>query len=137
MARLDGRWVSLAVGDGGEPENFMVLGGALLTRLAIGRRPVASAHLGDEGWQTLLGGVGARALSIAASGEFSGDVAEAVLRALAFSGAVAHWTMDFGAGGLVEAPCVVSSFERTAEYGQTLRYRLALESAGESVFTPA
>ena len=135
MTRQNALWVTLAVGNGGMPENFTSLGGLTLSRLALGRRIVASGYLGDGGWRRLLAETGGRSLSLTGSGEFTDSGSEETLRALSFSGAQANWRVDFGAGGIIAAPCIVSAYERISAAGDVLRYQLSLESAAEAEYT--
>lgn len=135
MTRQNALSVTLAVSNGGDPEVFTVLGGLTVSRLVLGRRVVTSGYLGDGGWRRLLAGAGVRGLSLTGSGEFTDSAAEESLCALSFSGAQANWRVDFVAGGVITAPCIVSAYERISTVGDILKYQLSLESAGEVNYT--
>ncbi len=136
MARQDGRLVTLAVGNGGTPEVFTTLGGLVVSRLVLRRREIPASHLGDEGWRTLLSTLGERQLRVNGRGEFTDSAGEATLHALAFSGQIANWRMDFVTGGRVDVPCIVIAYEREADARDHVTYRLELESAGAGAYTP-
>lgn len=136
-ARQSAKWVLLQLGDGGAPETFSTMGGLTLSRLNVRRNVPAASHLGDGGWRPLLSGGGESGIRISGNGEFTDGAAENALRALAISGAAAKYRMDFGGGGIITAPCVVTDYERLAEVREALRYRLTLESAGAGIYTEA
>lgn len=136
MARQDGTYMILKVGDGGDPEEFTTLGGLTLTRLALDNGAVEIPRVDGGAWRQALSGAGRRRLRLSAQGEFENSAAEETLRGYAFGNVAHNYELHFANGDAASGAFQVAAYEREGGYGEPERYSVTLESAGEVDFTP-
>ena len=131
MAAERGSAFLLKIGDGLEPTTYATVAGLKTTQLSINGDAVAITNKGSGGWRELLSGAGVRSVSVAASGIFTGSIAETQVRGLALSGALEKFELSFESGERMRGAFLVSRLEYAGDFNGERNYTLALESSGE------
>lgn len=88
----------LKVGDGGSPPSYATIGGMRTTQLSVNGEAVNITSKDSGGWRELLSGAGVRSVSVAASGIFTGSVAEGRIKGNALGGALDDYELSFESG---------------------------------------
>lgn len=92
---------------------------------------------GNDKGRDLLQGGGIRSMSISASGVFTDNSQENILRGFAFDGAVETYQLVFGDGSTIDGDFLITSYERAGEYNGEETYSVTLESSGAITYTDA
>ena len=121
----------LKIGDGAEPPAFSTVAGLKTTQLSVNGDPVAITNKDSGGWRELLTGAGVRSVSVAASGIFTGSVAETRVRGLALDGGIEVYELSFESGEKLRGSFLVTRLEYAGDFNGERNYTLALESSGE------
>ena len=132
MAAERGSAFLLKLGSG-SPVTFATVAGLKTTQLTVNGDAVAITNKDSGGWRELLSGAGVRSVSVAASGIFTGSVAEAQLRGLALGGGLADYQLSFESGERMQGRFLVSRLEYAGDFNGERNYTLALESSGAVV----
>lgn len=137
MTAQKGRDLLLKLGDGGAPESFSVIGGLRTKSLSLNTQTVDVTHAGSVGgWRELLAGAGVRQASIAGAGVFLSDAAAEAARAVFFVNEARNWQVIIPGFGVIAGRFVIANLDYAGEHDREASMSLALESAGELVFTP-
>ena len=107
------------------------MAGLKTTQLSVNGDAVAITNKGSGGWRELLSGAGVRSVSVAASGIFTGSVAETQIRSLALGGQLEDYELSFESGERMRGKFLVSRLEYAGDFNGERNYTLALESSGE------
>jgi predicted secreted protein len=122
------------LGDGCDPETFIVLGGARLTQLLVSHKVWDASTLESGAWKALRTQVGGRSATIGCKGIFTDTDAELMLQEQALSGGLANYALHFGNGGVLSGAFAVHSYERSGAHDDAEQYTLTLESSGEITY---
>jgi len=133
MAAERGSAFLLKLGSGSPTPTYATVAGLKTTQLSINGDAVAITNKDSGGWRELLSGAGVRSVSVAASGIFTGGVAEAQLKGLALLGGIAPYELSFESGERMQGSFLVSRLEYAGDFNGERNYTLALESSGEVV----
>lgn len=135
MAAQKGKDLLIKLADG---EAFVTVAGLRARRLSFNAQAVDITHAESAGrWRELLDGAGVRRAAVAGRGLFRDAASDALLRATFFDGAIRVLQIVIPDFGTVEGPFQVTALEFAGEHDGELTYELALESAGEIIFTAA
>lgn len=134
MSAQSGRDMLLKCHDGAS--TFVTVAGLRSRHLALNAASVDITHADSAGrWRELLAGAGVRRLALSGSGIFRDEAADALVRQIFFDGAVRAWQIVIPNFGIVQAPFLISSLDYRAEHDAAVMFDIALESAGEPIFT--
>src|SRR5436190_17487404 len=133
MSAEKGSAFLLKVGDGGAPPVYATIAGMRTTQMSVNGEAVNVTSKDSGGWRELLSGAGVRAVSVAASGIFTGSAAEAQVKGLALTGALESYELSFESGDRMRGQFLVTRLEYAGDFNGERNYTLALESSGEVV----
>jgi TP901-1 family phage major tail protein len=130
MAR-SGDLLILKVGDGGDPETFLTVGGLRPTSMTINGAPVDVSSKDSGGWRALLAGGGIKSVDISAGGVYLGNGSShhRSLRTLAIAGTLRNFQLDDGVD-VIEAEFQVVTFEHGGDSGAEQTFSISLQSSG-------
>lgn len=86
-------------------------------------------------WRELLAGGGIRRASVSGAGLFKDQASDARIRELFFSGAIRTWQLVLPDFGVVQGAFQITALSFAGDYAGEVTFDLALESAGELIFT--
>ena len=132
MAAERGSAFLLKLGSGA-PVVYSTVAGLKTTQLTINGDPIAITNKDSGGWRELLSGAGVRSVSVAASGIFTGSVAETQIKNLALGGQTSPYELSFESGERMQGSFLVSRLEYAGDFNGERNYTLALESSGEVI----
>jgi TP901-1 family phage major tail protein len=134
MAIQKGKDLLVKVADGAG--GFVAVAGLRSRALSFNAEPVDVTHSESAGrWRELLAGAGVKKASVAGAGVFRDEASDALVRGLAFDGAIAVFQIVIPDFGRVEGPFQVTGLEFKGDHAGEVAYDLALESAGALSFT--
>ena len=117
---------------------FTTMAGLRARALSFNARTVDITHAESAGaWRELLAGAGVKTASLSGSGIFKDEASDALVRGYFFDGTIRDWQVIIPDFGTVEGPFQVTSLEYAGSHEDELRFDLALESAGQLLFTSA
>ena len=104
--------------------------------LNAGAVDVTSQDSGNQ-WRELLAGAGIKSAGIRGSGIFKDAASDVTLRAVFFAGQIRAWQVVVPGFGTLQGPFQITALEYGGRHDGEVTFDLALESAGEIVFTAA
>jgi len=117
---------------------FTTVAGLRSRAIAFNTEPVDITHSESAGrWRELLSGAGAKSARVTGAGIFKDAASDEIVRGYVFAGTIRNWQIvvpDFGA---VTGPFHIATFELSGRHDGEVGFDIALESAGELVFTAA
>lgn len=135
MAAQRGKDLLLKVKDGAA---FVTVAGLRAKRLAFNAQTVDATDSESAGrWRELIAGAGVQRASLTGSGIFKDQTSDETVRAIFFAGAIADWQIVIPGFGTVEGPFQVSALEYSGRHDGEVAFEIAMESAGEPIFTGA
>ena len=138
MPAQRGKDLLLKIGDGGSPETFSTVGGMRTRTLSLNAETVDVTHAESVGgWRELLAGAGVRQASVSGAGIFLNDTTAEDARRVFFQGLIRNWQVIVPGFGTIEGPFQIANLDYAGDYDGEANMSLALESAGELVFTPS
>jgi TP901-1 family phage major tail protein len=115
---------------------FATVAGLRSHTIAFNAESVDITHAESAGrWRELLSGAGAKSARMAGSGIFKDAASDETVRSYIFDGTIRDWQVVIPDFGTVEGPFQVTALEFAGRHDGELTYELALESAGELIFT--
>lgn len=137
MTGQSGDKVLLKVGDNGDPESFITVGGLMITNFAQ-RSPERDVTTNDSGgWQELLEGGGISSVSISGSGQFTDSAAEGILRGYSMNRNIRNYKIVFGNGDTLSGKFLITSYQRAGNYGSEESYAISMSSSGPVTYEAA
>ncbi len=133
MSAEKGSAFLLKVGSGSEPPVFSTVAGMRTTQMSVSGEAVNITSKDSGGWRELLSGAGVRSISVAASGIFTGSVAEIRIKSNALSGQVDDYELSFESGERLRGRFLVTRLDYSGDYNGERNYALSLESSGAVV----
>jgi TP901-1 family phage major tail protein len=131
MSAEKGSAFLLKIGDGAAPPAYATVAGMRTTQLSVNGDAVNVTSTESGGWRELLSGAGVRSVSVAASGIFTGSVAEVRLKSNALAGLLDDYELSFESGERMRGRFLVTRLDYSGDYNGERTYTLALESSGE------
>lgn len=118
--------------------SFITVAGLRSRSLAFNAQSVDITHTESAGhWRELLSGVGVRSARLSGSGIFKDAQSDSIVRGAIFNAEILAWQVMVPDFGNFEGPFQVTAFELTGQHDREITFDLALESAGELIFTAA
>ncbi len=134
MAAQKGKDILLKIDDGAAA--FITIGGLRTRRLAFNAESVDITHSESAGrWRELLAGAGVKKASVAGSGLFKDEAADALLRQVFFDGLLRAWQIIVPDFGRIDGVFQIVSLDYRGDHAGEVTFELALESAGALAFT--
>jgi TP901-1 family phage major tail protein len=116
--------------------SFTTVAGLRSRTIAFNTEAVDVTHAESAGqWRELLEGAGAKSARVTGAGIFKDAASDATVRSYVFNGTIRDWQIVIPDFGTVEGPFQIGSFELTGRHDGEVGFEIALESAGELVFT--
>jgi len=135
MAAQKGKDLLLKVDSTGSGA-FTTVAGLRSRSIAFNAESVEITHTESAGqWRELLEGGGVKSARVTGSGVFKDASSDALIRSYVFNGTIRNWQIAVPDFGIIEGPFHISSFELSGRHDNEVAFDVALESAGEMVFT--
>jgi TP901-1 family phage major tail protein len=135
MSAQKGKDLLLKLDSDGEG-TFVTVAGLRTRSIALSTDTVDITHAESSGrWRELLSEAGAKRARISGSGLFKDAASDALIRQLAFDGAVRAWQVIVPDFGVMEGPFQISSLEFSGRHDAEVAFDIALDSAGALTFT--
>lgn len=135
MAGQRGRDMLVSIGDGGDPEAFMVVAGIRARTLAL-RASHADCTTIDSpaAWRELIAGAGPKSVEVAGSGAFRDAASDARMRAAFFAGAAVTMELTIAGFGVVSGPFAISELVYGGTHDDEATFSVRLASSGAIAF---
>lgn len=115
---------------------FATVAGLRSRSIAFNAESVEITHAESAGqWRELLAGGGVKSARVIGSGVFKDAGSDALIRSYVFNGTIRNWQVVAPDFGIIEGPFHIASFELSGRHDNEVAFDVALESAGELVFT--
>ncbi|HEY7229422.1 MAG TPA: phage major tail protein, TP901-1 family [Pseudolabrys sp.] len=133
MAAQKGKDLLVKVADGA---GYTTVAGLRTRRLAFNAETVDVTHAESANrWRELLDGAGVKRAAVSGRGLFKDASSDALIRQTFFDGSIASYQIVIPSFGTVQGPFQITSLEFAGEHNGEVTYDMALDSAGELVFT--
>ena len=133
MTAQKGKDLLIKIADGA---GFTTVAGLRTRRLAFNAETVDITHAESANrWRELLDGAGVKRASVSGRGLFKDASTDALMRQIFFGGTIVNYQIVVPAFGTVEGPFQIVNLEFAGEHNGEVTYDMALESAGEMIFT--
>ncbi len=117
---------------------FATIAGLRARAISFNTRTVDVTNAESAGaWRELLAGAGVKTASLSGSGIFKDETSDALIRGYFFDGTIRDWQVIVPDFGTVQGAFQITSLEYSGSHEEELRFDLALESAGQLLFTGA
>lgn len=135
MAAQKGKDLLLKVDSTGAG-SFTTIAGLRARTIAFNAESVEVTHAESAGqWRELLAGGGVKSARVTGSGVFKDAASDALIRSYVFNGTIRNWQIVVPDFGLIEGAFHIASFELSGRHDNEVAFDLALESAGELIFS--
>jgi TP901-1 family phage major tail protein len=135
MTAQKGKDLLIKIADG---TGFTTVAGLRTRRLSFNAETVDITHAESANrWRELLDGAGVKRASVSGRGLFKDAATDTLMRQTFFDGTVLNYQIVIPAFGTVQGPFQLTSLEFAGEHNGEVTYDIALESAGEMIFTAA
>jgi TP901-1 family phage major tail protein len=115
---------------------FTTVAGLRSRSIAFNAESVEITHAESAGqWRELLEGGGVKSARVTGSGVFKDASSDALIRSYVFNGTIRNWQIAVPDFGIIEGPFHIASFELSGRHDNEVAFDVALESAGELIFT--
>jgi TP901-1 family phage major tail protein len=116
--------------------SFLTVAGLRTRQLAFNAASVDTTDQESAGrWRELLQGGGVKRASVSGAGVFKDSASDAQMRQLFFAGTIRNWQLILPDFGTVQGLFQIVALEFAADHAGEVTFDLALESAGELIFT--
>jgi TP901-1 family phage major tail protein len=135
MAGQRGRDIHISIGDGDEPEGFILVAciRARSISLTAGLIEATTAHSPD-GWRELIGGAGVKRAEISGAGAFKDAASDALLRATYFAGDATTFLIEIPDFGTLTGPFLITELTYSGDHDHEAAFAVRLTSAGVVAF---
>ena len=117
---------------------LQTVAGLRANALSFNAESVDITHQESAGaWRELLAGAGLKTANVRGQGIFKDAASDATIRSYFFNGTIRNWQVIVPDFGIVEGPFQITSLELAGRHDGEVTFELALESAGELMFTAA
>ena len=135
MAAQKGKDLLVKIADSA---GYTTVAGLRTRRLAFDAETVDITHAESANrWRELLDGAGVKRASVSGRGLFKDASTDALMRQTFFDGAVKSYQIVIPDFGTVQGAFQIANLEFAGEHNGEVTYDVALESAGELIFTGA
>jgi TP901-1 family phage major tail protein len=117
---------------------YVTVAGLRANTLSFNAESVDATSQDSAGaWRQLLAGAGLKTASVKGQGIFKDAASDATIRDYFFDGIIRPWQVIMPDFGSIEGPFQIAALEFSGRHDGEVTFDLALESAGELVFTAA
>lgn len=115
---------------------FTTVAGLRSRSIAFNAESVEITHTESAGqWRELLAGAGVKSARVTGAGVFKDAASDALLRSYVFNGTIRNWQIVIPDFGTVEGAFHIGAFELSGRHDNEVAFDIALESAGELIFS--
>jgi TP901-1 family phage major tail protein len=133
MTAQKGKDLLIKMADG---TSFTTVAGLRTRRLSFNAETVDITHAESVNrWRELLDGAGVKRASVSGRGLFKDASTDTLMRQTFFDGVIVNYQVVIPSFGMVEGPFQITNLEFAGEHNGEVTYDMALESAGEMIFT--
>lgn len=133
MTAQKGKDLLIKIADGA---SFATVAGLRTRRLSFNAETVDITNAESSNrWRELLDGAGVKRASVSGRGLFKDAATDALMRQTFFDGTIIDYQIVIPAFGTMQGPFQITSLEFAGEHNGEVTYDMALESAGEMIFT--
>ena len=137
MAAQKGKDLLLKI-EGAVTGTFTTIAGLRSRTLAFNAARGEITHQESVGeWRDLLEGAGMRSARVTGSGIFKDQASDEMVRAAFFAGTIKTFQVVIPDFGTVQGPFHINALELTGRHDNEVAFEIALESAGQLIFTAA
>jgi TP901-1 family phage major tail protein len=134
MAAQRGKDMLLKLADAGGV--FQTVAGLRSRKLVFNAESVDVTHAESAGrWRELLSGAGVKRASLAGSGVFKDQAADALIRQTFFDGAIRDWRVVIPDFGTIEGLFQITALTYGGEHQGEVTFDIQMDSAGALSFT--
>jgi len=137
MSIYNGTLVLIKAGNGATPEVFTPIGGLRTSSMTLDNHVLDATNVESGVWRELMETVGISSVSMGGSGLFSDAASEEMVRGYAFAGTANNYQFIFANGDCLSGPFIITSYQRSGDYGGEEIYSLMLASSGTINFVSA
>lgn len=131
MAGARGQELIVKIGDGGEPEGFVVVAGMRARSITLGAGLVDATTVESPGaWRELIAGGGTKRVEVSGSGVFKDAASDARLRAAFFAGETPMLRLEVAAFGVISGPFAIAELTYGGEHNSEAMFSIRLASVG-------
>jgi TP901-1 family phage major tail protein len=135
MAGQRGRDVLISIGDGEDPESFVLVAGIRAKTISLTAGLVeATTAQSPNAWREVIAGAGVKRAEIAGSGVFKDAVSDALMRAAYFAGEASNYSMTLPDFGVIEGPFLITELSYGGAHDDEATFSIRLSSAGQVAF---
>ena len=117
---------------------FITVAGLRTRSLSFNAETVDVTHTESAGrWRELLAGAGMRHARVHGDGIFKDAASDETVRGIFFDSIIRNWQIVVPAFGTIAGPFQIAGLEFAGQHDREVTFTLALESAGELIFTAA
>ena len=117
---------------------FITVAGLRTRSLSFNAETVDVTHTESAGrWRELLAGAGMRHARVHGDGIFKDAASDETVRGIFFDSMIRNWQIVVPAFGTIAGPFQIAGLEFAGQHDREVTFTLALESAGELIFTAA
>jgi TP901-1 family phage major tail protein len=115
---------------------FQTVAGLRANALSFNAESVDVTHQESAGaWRELLAGAGLKSANVRGQGIFKDAASDETIRGLFFNGTIRRWQVIVPDFGTIDGPFQITALEIAGRHDAEITFELALESAGELIFT--
>ncbi len=131
MGGARGRDVIVKIGDGGEPEAFLVVAGIRARTISLGAGTIDATTAESPGaWRELIAGAGTKRIEVAGSGAFKDAASDERIRAAFFEGEAPQLRLEVAEFGVLRGPFAITELVYSGEHDGEALFSIRLASAG-------
>ena len=135
MPAAMGRHLWLKIGDGAEPETFVVVAGVLARTITLSAGLVeATTPTSPGAWRELVAGAGTKRVEVAGTGLFASAASDARMRAAFLAGETPRLRLEIAEFGVISGPFAIAELIYTGEHNLSAFFSIRLASAGAVSF---
>jgi TP901-1 family phage major tail protein len=135
MAAQRGKDLLLKVDQTGS-NSYATVAGLRTRSLAFNAASVDITNIDSENeWRELLAGAGIKTARLSGSGIFKDAASDEIVRDYFFNGVIRDWLVYIPDFGVVEGAFQITALEYSGGHDNELTFEIALESAGELIFS--
>lgn len=135
MPAAMGRHLWLKIGDGCEPEEFVVVAGVRARTITLSAGLVEATTAASPGaWRELVAGAGTKRIEVSGTGLFADAASDARMRAAFFAGETPNLRLEVAEFGVISGPFAIAELAYRGEHDSEATFSIRLASAGAVSF---
>ena len=127
---ISGEKMVIKVGDGGDPEQFDIVGGLRTSSIRLRNEEITQNDLSSGKWQKIALDGGISNVVISGIGFFTNSTAEETIRGYGFNRSHNNYEFLFGNGNVLKGTFMVNEYQREGTVNETSVFSISLISSG-------